>query len=163
VLFYPGSSIGNFEPSEALRFLRRARTQCGGGGLLIGVDLVKRAEVLLPAYDDALRVTSAFNRNVLRHVNRLLGSDFDLADWRHFAFFNEQASCIEMHLQALRSAQVQWPGGGRRFAAGERILTERSYKWPLTEFLDLLAHAGFAPERHWVDERGWYALCWARA
>lgn len=163
VLFYPGSSIGNFRPQDALAFLRQARQQCEGGGLLIGVDLIKPAEVLLPAYDDALRVTSAFNRNILRHVNRLLGSDFELSDWRHFAFFNEEDRCIEMHLQALRSAQVQWPGGGRRFAAGERILTEQSYKWELGDFIDLLGHAGFARTRSWTDDRGWYALVWADA
>ncbi len=163
VLFYPGSSIGNFAPPQALAFLRQARAQCGGGGLLVGVDLHKGAERLLPAYDDALRVTSAFNRNLLRHVNRVLGSDFAVADWRHVAFFDEQAGCIEMQLQALRSAPVGWPGGGRRFAAGERILTEQSYKWRLSEFQDLLEAAGFGALQTWVDADAGYAVCWAAA
>ena len=87
-LFYPGSSIGNFTPDEALAFLRRVRAQAGGGDLVIGVDLVKPARVLEAAYDDALGVTAAFNLNVLRHVNRLLGSDFEAADWHHVALFD---------------------------------------------------------------------------
>ena len=87
-LFYPGSSIGNFTPDEAAAFLRQARAECQGGALLIGVDLIKTVHVLEAAYDDALGVTAAFNRNLLRHVNRLAGTDFDIGDWRHVAFFD---------------------------------------------------------------------------
>lgn len=162
VLFYPGSSIGNFTPAQALHFLRQARAAAQGGGLLIGVDLVKPRAVLEPAYDDALGVTAAFNRNLLLHVNRLIGSDFHVADWQHRAFFNEQASRIEMHLQAARELSVRWNGGERRFAAGERIHTENSYKYRQPDFEALLRQAGFARTQAWSDERGWFAVFWAR-
>ena len=163
VLFYPGSSIGNFTPEAALVFLRQAHAACNGGGLLVGVDLVKSAEVLEPAYDDALGVTAAFNRNLLAHLNRLVGTDFNLAEWKHVAFFNAQKSRIEMHLQAVRAVQVRWPGGARRFAAEERIHTENSYKWQQADFAALLKAAGFTQTQAWTDERGWFAVFWAQA
>jgi L-histidine N-alpha-methyltransferase len=163
VLFYPGSSIGNFTPETALRFLQQLRSACDGGGLLIGVDLSKPRALLEPAYDDALGVTAAFNRNLLMHLNAVIGSDFKLADWQHVAFFNETDSRIEMHLQALRAVTVRWPGGERRFAKDERIHTENSYKWRQTDFAKLLLSAGFAQTRAWTDERGWFAVFWAAA
>ena len=163
VLFYPGSSIGNFTPEEALLFLQQLRSACGGGGLLIGVDLCKPRALLEPAYDDALGVTAAFNRNLLMHLNAVIGSDFKLADWQHVAFFNETDSRIEMHLQALRTVAVRWPGGERRFAKDERIHTENSYKWRQADFAKLLLSAGFAQTRTWTDERGWFAVFWAAA
>lgn len=158
LLFYPGSSIGNFDPGAALDFLRQVRAACAGGRLLIGVDLVKGVEVLEPAYDDALGVTAAFNRNLLLHLNRLVGADFALADWRHVALYNVAASRIEMHLEALRAVTVRWPGGERRFARGERIHTENSYKWRLDDFADLLRAAGFKQPRAWRDARDWFAV-----
>jgi L-histidine N-alpha-methyltransferase len=161
VLFYPGSSIGNFTPAQALVFLQQARHACQGGGLLIGVDLLKSAELLEPAYDDALGVTSAFNRNLLPHLNQLIGSDFQLADWRHVALFNAVESRVEMHLQALRAVHVSWPGGERAFEAGERIHTESSYKWRAADFAQLLQAAGFVSRQAWTDERGWFAVFWA--
>jgi dimethylhistidine N-methyltransferase len=100
LVFYPGSSIGNFAPAEALRLLREAHRLCNGGALLIGADLIKPAAVLQAAYDDALGVTAAFNLNLLRHVNGVLGSDFDVLQWQHVALFNEAESRVEMHLQA---------------------------------------------------------------
>jgi L-histidine N-alpha-methyltransferase len=164
VFFYPGSSIGNFTPAEAEAFLRRVRTHArGGGGLLIGVDLVKPAQVLEPAYDDALGVTAAFNLNLLRHLNRVAGTDFDCTQWRHVAFFNAARSRIEMHLEARGPVVVRWPGAERRFAAGERIHTENSCKYRVEDFAALLRDAGFAPQQHWVDEQGWFALFWATA
>jgi len=163
VLFYPGSSIGNFTPGQALAFLRRARAACNGGGLLIGVDLVKPQAVLEAAYDDALGVTAAFNRNLLPHLNQLLATDFKLPEWRHVAFFNTEESRIEMHLQALRALQLRWPGGERRFAEGERIHTENSYKWRQADFAALLTTAGFAQTHVWTDARGWFAVFWAQA
>ena len=163
VLFYPGSSIGNFTPAEALVFLRQARAACEGGGLLIGVDLLKERALLEAAYDDALGVTAAFNRNLLLHLNRLAGSDFSLADWRHVAFFNEAASRIEMHLEAVRAVVVGWPGGQRHFEAGERIHTENSYKWHQRDFAQLLLDASFSSTQEWTDERGWFAVFWAGA
>ena len=163
VFFYPGSSIGNFEPDAALAFLRRVREQAEGGGLVIGVDLVKPAPVLEAAYDDALGVTAAFNLNLLRHLNRLIDSDFDPAQWKHVAFFDAARSRIEMHLEAREELSVRWPDGVRRFAAGERIHTENSCKYTLEGFADLLQRAGFAPPVHWTDPRGWFAVYWAPA
>ncbi len=162
-LFYPGSSIGNFTPDEALAFLRQVHTACAGGALLIGVDLVKSASVLEPAYDDALGVTAAFNRNLLLHMNQLIGSDFDIADWRHVAFFNTGESRIEMHLEAVCDATVRWPGGERRFAAGERIHTENSYKWRTDDFAALLSAAGFRAPRVWRDAQACFAVFAAEA
>jgi L-histidine N-alpha-methyltransferase len=157
-LFYPGSSIGNFTPADALAFLRQAHAASAGGALLIGVDLVKPPAVLEPAYDDPLGVTAAFNRNMLLHLNRLAGTDFDIADWRHVAFFNSVDSRIEMHLEALRAATVRWHGGERSFAVGERMHTENSYKWRLDDFAALLQEAGFKRLRHWTDVRQWFAV-----
>lgn len=166
-VFYPGSSIGNFGPGDALRLLSDAHAVCrqggAGSGLLIGVDRVKPAAVLEPAYDDALGVTAAFNRNLLLHVNRQLGSDFQPAAWDHVAFFNRTESRIEMHLAARSPQTVNWPGGSRGFAAGERIHTENSYKWEPADFADLLQRAGFAAPVHWTDEQGWFSVFWAPA
>lgn len=163
VFFYPGSSIGNFTPTEALAFLRRVRAQANGGGLLIGVDLVKPAAILEPAYDDALGVTAAFNLNLLRHLNALIGSDFQPQQWRHVAFFNTAEARIEMHLEAREALTVTWPGGERRFTAGERIHTENSHKYTPERFSRLLADAGFGAGRHWTDPKGWFAVFWAPA
>lgn len=166
-VFYPGSSIGNFDPGESLALLRQAHALCAaggaGGGILIGVDRVKDKAVLEPAYDDALGVTAAFNRNLLLNVNALLGSDFAPARWRHVAFYDEAASCIEMHLASDGVQTVRWPGGERRFADGERLHTENSYKWTPGAFEALLREAGFGPATHWTDERGWFSVFWAPA
>ena len=161
VFFYPGSSIGNFTPVQALQFLRQVRAAALGGGLLIGVDLVKPLEILEPAYDDALGVTAAFNKNLLLHLNRLIGSDFRVQDWAHRAFFNAGLSRIEMHLQAVREVTLRWPGAQRQFRAGEGIHTENSYKYRAPDFDALLRQAGFAQTRVWQDARGWFAVFWA--
>lgn len=157
-VFYPGSSIGNFTPDEALAFLHQAHAACRGGALLIGVDLVKPSAVLEAAYDDPLGVTAAFNRNMLRHLNHLAGTDFAIADWRHVALFNTAESRIEMHLEARCDLTVCWPGGERRFARAERIHTENSYKWQADDFAALLRRAGFSRLRRWTDERDWFAV-----
>ena len=166
-VFYPGSSIGNFSPSEALALLRHAHAVCQaggeGGGVLIGVDLVKPLEILEPAYDDALGVTAAFNRNMLLNVNRWLGADFRPAEWAHVAFFDAKASRIEMHLQARSAQTVHWQGGERRFASGERIHTENSWKWRPEDFSVLLQEAGFGPSTHWTDASSWFGVFWAPA
>lgn len=160
--FYPGSSIGNFAPDAARGFLTRIAQACAasaaGGALLIGVDLVKDKAVLDAAYDDALGVTAAFNLNVLNHVNRLLPADFDLADWRHVAFFDTATSRVEMHLEARRDVDVRLGGSTRRFAAGERIHTEDSWKWTPAGFSALLDETGFARRRMWQDAEGGFAL-----
>lgn len=170
LVFYPGSSIGNFDPPHALMLLEQMRDLVDGegephanGGLLIGIDLPKDVDVLEAAYDDAAGVTAAFNLNVLTHVNRLIGSNFDPAQWRHLAFFNTLQSRIEMHLQAMSPLQVRWQGGGvRDFAAGECIHTENSYKYTLPAFTDLLARAGFSRAQAWTDPRGWFAVVHAQ-
>ena len=158
LVFYPGSSIGNFAHDEALRLLCEARTTAAGGALLIGVDLVKPVAVLEAAYDDELGVTAAFNLNLLSHVNRLLSTDFHVRDWRHVAFFDVTASRIEMHLEARRTLTVKWPGGERSFRAGDRIHTENSAKWRPDDFEVLLRQAGFAGVRRWTDAQGWFAV-----
>jgi len=107
-------------------------------------------------------VTAAFNLNVLRRANCIAGTDFALADWRHVAYFEPAHGRIEMHLEARRALRVSWPGGERRFAAGERIHTENSYKYRLGDFTALLADAGFALQAHWTDEREWFAVLLAR-
>lgn len=166
LFFYPGSSIGNFTPEQAVAFLRRLRDACGDGGdggLLIGVDLIKDKRILDAAYDDALGVTAAFNLNLLRHLNHLLDADFDVRDWRHIGYFNESQSRIEMHLEARRELTVTWHGGRRRFRQGERIHTENSYKYTRESFAALLAQAGFAQVRTWTDAREWFMVCHARA
>jgi dimethylhistidine N-methyltransferase len=164
LFFYPGSSLGNFTPPEARAFLRRLRRQCGpDGGLLIGIDLAKDKAVLDAAYDDALGVTAAFNLNVLRHVNALLGADFDIRAWRHVGFYNEALGRVEMHLEARGAQRVRWPGGGRDFAAGERIHTENSYKYRQADAIGLLEQAGFEASRVWTDPRRWFAVIHAQA
>lgn len=164
LFFYPGSSIGNFTPAEALAFLARVRSQCGpDGAILIGMDLVKDAGVLNAAYDDAVGVTAAFNLNVLRHLNRLVGTDFDVRQWQHVAFYNPAESRIEMHLEAREDATVNWPGGRRVFMHGERIHTENSYKYRKEAAVALLSEAGFRTTDLWTDEEGWFAVLYARA
>jgi L-histidine N-alpha-methyltransferase len=167
IVFYPGSSIGNFVPADALALLRQAHAACAeggaGGGILIGVDRVKPVQWLEPAYDDALGVTAAFNRNLLLHVNRWLQADFAPAQWQHVALWNAAESRIEMHLQARDDGVVRWPGGERVFAAGERIHTENACKWEPAGFEALLRAAGFGPATHWTDPRGWFSVFWAPA
>jgi dimethylhistidine N-methyltransferase len=163
LVFYPGSSIGNFGPDEALQLLRQAHALAQGGALLIGADLCKPAKLLEAAYDDALGVTAAFNLNLLRHLNTLVGSGFEVRDWQHQARYDAAASRIEMHLQARRDLHVAWRGGGREFRAGERIHTENSYKWEPAGFEALLRDAGWRHVRRWTDGRGWFGVFLAQA
>jgi dimethylhistidine N-methyltransferase len=163
LFFYPGSSIGNFAPDEALAFLQRLRANVSDdGGILIGIDLVKEDAILEAAYDDALGVTAAFNLNLLRHLNHLLGADFNVRQWQHRAFFNSSASRVEMHLEARCDLTVNWQGGHRSFARGERIHTENSYKYTQAAFADLLEQAGFGVTQAWTDANEWYAVMHAR-
>lgn len=164
VFFYPGSSIGNFDPDQALIFLRQMRAACGeDGGILIGVDLIKELGLLNAAYDDALGVTAAFNLNMLRHVNRIIGADFDVRAWSHKAFFNPTLSRIEMHLEARTDVIVRWPGGMRHFKQGEGIHTENSYKYSVEKMTQFLKTAGFGNARAWSDEKNWFAVIYAEA
>lgn len=161
--FYPGSSIGNFTPPEAERFIAQTRALCTtpGSGLLIGVDLVKDHEVLRRAYDDATGVTAAFNKNVLNHVNKLAGTDFDAGMFAHVGLFNPDESRIEMHLEARETHTVRLGNAARVFARGERIHTENSYKYTPDAFRALLARAGFGQVQHWTDEKGWFGVFFA--
>ena len=163
VFFYPGSSLGNFSPLDALHFLQQISDPHKGNasGLLLGIDLVKDAAVLQAAYDDAPGVTAAFNKNVLLNVNDQLDADFDLRLWRHVALFNTQQSRIEMHLEATTATTVHWPGHTRAFAKGEQIHTENSYKYTLASMTALLKQAGFAQARYWTDAQGWFGVFWA--
>jgi dimethylhistidine N-methyltransferase len=153
IVFYPGSSIGNFAPADAVRFLRDIRQIIGhsGGSLLIGVDAKKDPARLDAAYADSLGVTAAFNLNALRNINRILDADFDCADWRHAAFYNVELGRVEMHLEAIRSVTVRLDGVERTFAIGERIHSENSYKYNRAEFEALLTEAGFVDIECWTD------------
>lgn len=165
LFFYPGSSIGNFSPSQALALLRRMWALCQGsdGGVLIGIDLLKDKSVLEAAYDDALGLTAAFNLNLLRHVNRLAGTDFEVKQWLHRAQFNAHLGRVEMHLLAAEDVRLSWPGQQRFFMAGESIHTENSYKYSIEGFTDLLHRAGFDAQGRWTDADQGFALIYARA
>lgn len=163
VLFYPGSSISNFEPQQALRLLREMHAVSLGGALLIGVDLWKSPAVLQAAYDDAVGVTAAFNRNCLRHINRLIGADFDPAQWQHIAHVDSVRQRVEMRLAAIGAQTVRWPGHARHFADAEYIHTENSYKWTLDGFADCLQQAGWQAPRSWTDADARFALFAAHA
>jgi dimethylhistidine N-methyltransferase len=159
LFFYPGSSIGNFTPEQALSLLMQIRRLSSrDGGLLIGVDLIKDEAVLNAAYNDALGVTAAFNLNLLNNVNRVIGSNFARADWQHHAAYNSQQSRIEMYLVARDNVRITWAGGSRNFSKGERIHTENSYKYRLEQFEALLQRAGFNRIRHWTDAGSKFAV-----
>lgn len=166
LVLYIGSSIGNFDPGESLLLLERVRAALDtGDSILLGADLVKENSVLLSAYDDPAGVTAAFNRNLLVRLNRELDADFDPAAFAHRAVWNPADSRMEMHLVSEKSQEVWLPAIDLRvhFDAGESIHTENSYKYRTGEIEALLTKAGFAPEATWTDERGWFAVCLARA
>ncbi len=150
-LFYPGSSIGNFSPQAAGRFLKEMRGHATGG-LLIGVDAKKDPRALDAAYADALGVTAAFNLNALRHINRQIGSDFIESRWRHVGAYNQELGRVEMHLEALEDQEVRIGETLRCFAAGERIHSENSYKYEHVEFEAMLRSAGFRDIQCWSNE-----------
>ncbi|HEB53222.1 MAG TPA: L-histidine N(alpha)-methyltransferase [bacterium] len=159
LFFYPGSSIGNFEPHAAVTFLAGLRAAMEpDGALWIGVDLQKSVDVLVRAYDDELGVTAAFNRNALRHVNALLGTDFAPGDWRHVARYDRRHQRIEMHLEAGHEVTARCPLGERTFQRGERIHTESSYKHTPEGFRDLLARAGLRVVGHHTDDEQWFGI-----
>jgi len=150
--YFPGSTIGNFTTAEARDFLRRAcRMVRPGGAMLIGVDLKKAEALLNAAYNDAQGVTADFNLNLLVRINRELGANFDLAAFRHHAFYNARAGRIEMHLVSLAEQTVSVAGRNFVFHRDETIHTENSYKYSVSEFARLAGEAGFRAERCWVD------------
>jgi dimethylhistidine N-methyltransferase len=153
--FFPGSTIGNFEPHEACAFLRHAGRMLGhGASLIIGVDLVKDPNVLNAAYDDAAGVTAKFNINLLARINRELDGNFDLATFSHHAFYNSERHRIEMHLASNKRQRVRVAGRMIEFRAGETIHTENSYKYSLESFAALARGSGWTPVSVWTDASG---------
>jgi dimethylhistidine N-methyltransferase len=153
VVYFPGSTIGNFEPNEALEFLRRiAKVSGQGGGLLIGVDLQKDENVIEAAYNDKAGVTAQFNLNLLTHINRETGANFDLNRWRHRAIYDSEAGRIEMYLISETDQTVRIQDRQFHFGAGEKILTEHSYKHTPEGFISLARQAGFDFVKLWTDD-----------
>ena len=158
--FFPGSTIGNFPRADAVAFLRMAAEKLAGGGLLIGVDLVKDPARLHAAYNDSAGVTAAFNKNVLARANAELGADFDLDAFAHHAFYDPRAQRIEMHLVSLTRQRVHLLGQTVAFAEGETTHTEDSHKYTLDGFRALASEAGFAPRAAWTDAERLFSLHW---
>jgi dimethylhistidine N-methyltransferase len=157
--FFPGSTIGNFEPEDAAEFLRQAARILGPGAtMIVGVDRIKDKAVLDAAYDDAAGVTAKFNLNVLARMNRELGGNFDLASFRHRAFYNAESHRIEMHLESLKSQSVTVAGRTFSFAKGETIHTENSYKYTVESFRALAGEAGWRPAATWTDAKDYFAV-----
>jgi dimethylhistidine N-methyltransferase len=157
VAFFPGSTIGNLHPAEATAFLHRIRSTIGGrGALILGVDRRKDTSLLRDAYNDAAGVTAAFNLNLLTRLNRELGATFDLSTFRHWAYFNDVASRIEMHLESTMAQRVYVAGTAIDFERGETILTECSYKYDRTFLEAVIKPAGFEIDQLWTDDRGWF-------
>ncbi len=164
VVFFPGSTIGNFDPPAVAEFLDRVAAMVGpGGALLIGVDLKKDEQTLVRAYDDGAGVTAAFNLNILARINRELAGDFDLGGFRHRALYDNHQGRIEMHLVSRRDQTATVLGRPFRFRAGEAIHTENSYKYRVDEFAALAAGHGFAAERTWVDPARLFSLLYLAA
>ena len=152
VIYFPGSTIGNFTRAEALVFLRYAHAIAGpGGAMLVGVDLKKDPARLHAAYNDAQGVTAAFNLNLLTRINRELGGNFDVSAFEHHAFYDAGEGRIEMHLRSLREQQVSVAGQTFHFRAGETIHTENSCKYSVDEFQQLARDAGFTAAHCWRD------------
>ncbi len=152
IVYFPGSTIGNFTSSEARKILSQMADLCGSdGGVLIGVDLMKPVQLLLAAYNDSQGVTRRFNLNLLHRLNQELGADFDLRQFRHEAVFNPDESRIEMHLFSLQPQVVCLDGMRFRFTEGESILTEYSHKYTIDSFQKLAASAGLETQRIWTD------------
>jgi len=153
VVYFPGSTIGNFEPDEATQFLRRVAKVCRhGGALLIGVDLRKDRDVIEAAYNDTAGVTAQFNLNLLARANRELGGDFDLQHWRHRAMYNSDAGRVEMHLISQIDQAVHVADRTFEFRSGEKIITEFSYKYSPEGLADLARKAGFEFQKMWTDD-----------
>ena len=158
--FFPGSTIGNFRPDAATALLRRMRGTLNGGGLLIGVDLVKDPQRLHAAYNDAAGVTAQFNKNILVRANRELGADFDTEAFVHYAPYNVQMQRIEMYLVSLRRQTVSLCGEQFEFAQGEPLYTEDSHKYTIESFREMAARAGFVPRAVWMDEERLFSIHW---
>jgi L-histidine N-alpha-methyltransferase len=166
LFLFIGSSIGNFEPLEAGLFLKQVRSSMNSGdALLLGTDMRKSPNVLIPAYDDAQGVTAAFNKNLLTRINRELGGDFDLDSFAHRAVWNDELSRIEMHLESLRdqSVNIDALGLSIQFKKGETIHTENSYKFTMPMIEAIAGNGGFAIEHTWTDPQLWFTVHLLRA
>jgi dimethylhistidine N-methyltransferase len=161
VVYFPGSTLGNFAPREAVALLRHMRRLAGASGaLLVGIDLAKDRVVLERAYDDAAGITAQFNLNLLTRINRELDADFDLARFHHRTLFNEKESCIEMHLVSTKVQSVRVAGERFEFQAGEHILSERSYKYTPEGFAALVTRSGLKIEQQWTDDRRYFCVAY---
>ncbi len=157
--FFPGSTIGNFEPHEAAAFLRHAARILGrGAAFIVGVDLVKDTQILKKAYNDSQGVTAKFNLNLLTRINRELGAKFNPACFEHHAFFNRDRSRIEMHLASLKRQRIKVCGECIEFRAGETIHTENSYKYSIDSFRALARGAGWTPAAVWTDADNYFSV-----
>jgi dimethylhistidine N-methyltransferase len=164
VAFFPGSSLGNFAPEDALSFLKGVRSTVGNNGaLLIGVDLVKSTDTLNAAYNDTKGVTAQFNLNILSHLNQLGKGNFNLDHFKHHAFFNKDKSRIEMHLISKYDQVVSLFGERLTFKKDEAIVTEYSYKFEPESFSQFVRQAGFESEHCWSDDNKNFALFWLQA
>ncbi|MBU6486252.1 MAG: L-histidine N(alpha)-methyltransferase [Burkholderiales bacterium] len=158
--FFPGSTIGNFDEYEAMTFLRSAARLLEGGGLLVGVDLVKDPQTLHRAYNDAQGVTAAFNLNLLRRANTELSADFDVGAFAHYAFYDPRKHRIEMHLVSRCAQTVRVAGQSFDFEEGESLHTESSHKFTIEGFRKLAVSAGFRPGPVWTDEARLFSVHW---
>jgi len=159
IVYFPGSTIGNFEPDAARQFLQRVANHCRrGGGLLIGVDLQKDRHVLERAYNDSAGVTAQFNLNLLARANRELGADFDLEQWQHYAVYNSTESRIEIYLISEIDQTVRVQDRQFDFRAGERIATEYSYKYTKESVIELTREPGFDFSQMWTDDARWFGV-----
>lgn len=164
VFFYPGSSLGNFDPDEAIDFLRDIRRKAGVDGcLLIGIDTKKSVDVLNRAYNDAAGVTADFNLNLLKRIQNELDSEVDVAGFYHHAFYNEPKSRIEMHLCSNKEQKLRVNGSTFNFKAGESIHTENSYKYTVDEFSALARKAGWNSEKVWQDSKKYFSVHFLRS
>ena len=163
-VYFPGSTLGNFAPAEAVALLRHMRQLAGrGGALLIGFDLRKDVKLLEQAYDDAAGVTAEFNLNILMRINRELDADFDLGRFHHRAVYDAKEGCIEMHLVSTKAQTVKVAGQRFQFRAGEHILSERSYKHTPEGFAALAGRAGLKIEKQWMDDRRYFCVAYLTA
>jgi dimethylhistidine N-methyltransferase len=158
-VYFPGSTIGNFTPREAVEILFRIAQLCGvGGGLLLGIDLQKNVSTIEAAYNDSQGVTAAFNLNLLRRINRELGAYFECSAYHHFAFYDQAHSRVDIRLISDCDQTVMIDGSRFEFSLGEAIHTEYSYKFTIDGFARLARRAGFTLRCHWTDENDYFVL-----
>ncbi|MCP4784622.1 MAG: L-histidine N(alpha)-methyltransferase [Fuerstiella sp.] len=158
-VYFPGSTIGNFEPPEVTRLLQQIVSLCGtGGGLLIGIDLQKNVDIVTAAYNDSQAVTAQFNLNILHRMNRELGANFNVENFGHVAIYNQALGRIEMYLESLCHQSVNLGEHDFSFAAGERICTEYSHKYTIDGFAAIAERVGLTLRRQWLDDNKYFAV-----